>query len=338
MTNRILLIGGGGYVGTELQKVLVEEGYRVRVFDAFWYPKGKWGLDSFPGSETIEYVTGDVRNYPLLEEALIGVDSCIHLACISNDPSYELNPSLAYSVNFEAFRDFIEILNRSSVKKIIYASSSSVYGVKSEPKVSEDLSLEPLTDYSRYKVECEKLLFSNLSSEITFSVLRPSTVCGHSKRQRFDLVVNILTLSALTENIIRVDGGNQFRPNLHIKDMLRSYALVLKSNPQTVNREIFNVAGENLTVNDIAIRVKKIVGSSLGSDVKIEYLPVKDSRSYRVSGEKIESKLGFTPKYSVNDAILEIVQKFTEGIYGDVKSTDYYNLQRMRELFHQVQA
>lgn len=324
----VLLVGGAGYVGTELQRHLVLLGYNVRVYDTLWYSLGRWPIQSFPGANRIDYVEGDVRNLTLIRDSLKNIDACIHLACISNDPSYELDPLLAYEVNFEAFKKLIPIINSSSVKRFVFASSSSVYGVKKELNVTEELSLEPLTDYSKYKVECERFLFDALDPKIEATILRPSTVCGYSRRQRFDLVVNILTLSALRDGVIRVDGGDQFRPNLHIKDMLESYSLVLRANPEKINREIFNVAGENLTVNDIAQRVRALIGPS----VAIEYLPVKDARSYRVSGEKISKKLGFVPKYSVDDAISDIASSYKSGKYGDTNWSQYYNLRRMKEL------
>ena len=231
-TSKVLLVGGGGYVGVELQRLLAESNYQVRVLDTFWYPSGKWDLSDGNFVNSIEYIEGDIRDKEVIRKALHGVDACIHLACISNDPSYELNPDLAKSINFDSFVMFVSEINKSSVKKFIYASSSSVYGVKEEENVTEDLICEPLTDYSKYKVMCEDVALNNVSSEIYLTIVRPSTVCGYSRRQRFDLVVNILTLSALTNSLINVDGGDQFRPNLHIKDMTASYKLLLEANPK----------------------------------------------------------------------------------------------------------
>jgi nucleoside-diphosphate-sugar epimerase len=324
----VLVIGGGGYVGTELQKLLIENGFKVKVYDTFWYSEGKWPIGSFAGQENLQYITGDVRNIDLLKETLEGVDSCIHLACISNDPSYELDPNLAREVNYEAFKKLIPVLNESSLQRFIYASSSSVYGVKQEPNVTEDLSLEPISDYSKYKAACEKSLLDRIKSNITTTIIRPSTVCGFSHRQRFDLVVNILTLSALTKRKISVDGGDQFRPNLHIKDMINCYLKLLTAPIELINREIFNVAGENLTVKDIALRVQKIVGN----DSEIEFLPTKDARSYRVSGEKIARVIGFKPTFTIEDAIADIRDSYLSGAYPDTTWSEYFNIKRMNEI------
>jgi len=218
--------------------------------------------------------------------------------------------------------------NNSSVKQFIYASSSSVYGVKAEENVTEDLICEPLTDYSKYKVLCEEIALNKVSSDICLTIARPSTVCGYSRRQRFDLVVNILTLSALTSSLINVDGGDQFRPNLHIKDMIASYKLLLEANPKIIDRKIYNIAGENLTVMGIAKKVQ----SQIQGSCEIQVIPVLDQRSYRVSGKKIESEIGFIPKYSVDEAISDIKQAFYSDKYLNLKSEIYFNIKQMKLL------
>ena len=327
-TSKVLLVGGGGYVGVELQRLLAESNYQVRVLDTFWYPSGKWDLADGNFVNSIEYIEGDIRDKEVVRRALHGVDACIHLACISNDPSYELNPDLAKSINFDSFVMFVSEINKSSVKKFIYASSSSVYGVKEEENVTEDLICEPLTDYSKYKVMCEDIALNNVSSEIYLTIVRPSTVCGYSRRQRFDLVVNILTLSALTNSLINVDGGDQFRPNLHIKDMTASYKLLLETNPKIIDRKIYNIAGENLTVMGIAEKVQ----SQMQGSCEIQIIPVLDQRSYRVSGKKIQSEIGFIPKYSVDEAISDLKQAFYSDKYLNLKSEIYYNIKQMKLL------
>ena len=328
MNQKVLLIGGGGYVGTELQKFLVENNFSVRVYDSFWYEDGIWDQTELALAAKIEYIRGDVRDLDKLEKSLADVNSVIHLACISNDPSYELNPTLAKSINFEAFRNFIPSVLRSKVDRFIFASSSSVYGVKSEPNVTEDLVCEPRTDYSKFKVLCEEIIVNELSDRVPFTIIRPSTVCGASKRQRFDLVVNALTISALAKKSIRVDGGEQFRPNLHIKDMNRAYLTLLQSPVDTINEQILNVAGENLSVKDIALKVQQ----TLNNGSHIEYAPVVDDRSYRVSGEKIQKLLNFSPEFTVQDAINDIASNYLAGKYSNVFDDKYYNLKVMKSI------
>jgi nucleoside-diphosphate-sugar epimerase len=325
---KVLLVGGGGYVGVELQRLLTESNYQVRVLDTFWYPNGKWSNSDGPFVSQIEYYYGDIRDRKIVNEALKDVDACIHLACISNDPSYELNPNLGKSINYDAFGMFIEEVNNSSVKTFIYASSSSVYGVKEEENVTEDLLCEPLTDYSRYKIMCEELALRDVVKEICLTIVRPSTICGYSRRQRFDLVVNILTLSALTRSEINVDGGEQFRPNLHIKDMISVYKLLLEENPKVIDRKIYNVAGENLTVLQIAQKVK----SQMENNCKINIVPVLDQRSYRVSGKKIAADIGFTPIHTVEEAINDIKQAYLAGKFQNYESELYFNIKRMKFL------
>jgi len=325
---KVLLIGGGGYVGVELQKLLAKSGYQVRVLDTFWYPNGRWDNSDGDFISNIEYIKGDIRYKDVLRNALNGVDACIHLACISNDPSYELNPNLAKSINFEAFQLFTDEINKSSAKRIIYASSSSVYGVKTEEHVTEELSCNPLTDYSRYKVMCEDLALKKITEEKCLTIVRPSTVCGYSRRQRFDLVVNVLTLSALTNSVIRVDGGDQFRPNLHIEDMIQSYKFLLESKIETIDRKIYNIAGENLTVLDIAKKVQ----IQMNKKCEIEIAPVLDPRSYRVSGKKIELEIGFFPRFNVEDAIDDLKKAFYAGKFKNLDSDLFYNIKRMKTL------
>lgn len=327
----MLLIGGGGYVGVELQRELAESGYQVKVLDTFWYENGRWNKSAGSFVDNIEYLAGDIRDNLVLRNALSNVDSCIHLACISNDPSFELDPNLAKSINYDAFVLFIDEINRSEIRQLIYASSSSVYGVKEEENVTEDLSCEPLTDYSKYKMMCESLALSALSKDICLTILRPSTICGYSKRQRFDLVVNVLTISALINSKVRVEGGNQFRPNLHIRDMISAYKILLEVNRDVINRKIYNVAGENLKVITIAEKVVSLINNRCD----IEILPIVDTRSYRVSGEKIRNEIGFIPQFSVDQAIIELQNAYYEKKFQDPTSDIYYNLRRMKYLILQ---
>ena len=326
---KVLLVGGGGYVGVELQRFLAESNYHVRVLDTFWYPNGKWANSDGGFVNQIEYIDGDIRDRDVVNKALIGMDACIHLACISNDPSYELNPNLGRSINFDSFGMFVEEINKSSIKTLIYASSSSVYGVKEEEKVTEELICEPLTDYSKYNARCEEIILNESLNDKVVTIVRPATVCGYSTRQRLDLVVNILTTTALVHNEIKVFGGKQYRPNLHIADMVESYLALLEASPKSINQEVFNIGSKNLTVREIAEAVREEVGK----EIEIQFLETNDLRSYRVDSSKIQKHIGFSPKFTVNDAIKDLKNNF-----GEFKSSDplsdprYINIARMKEL------
>ena len=234
---KILITGGGGYVGAALSDYLIDKGYEVTVYDLFIY-----GKNVFNKRDKIEIINGDIRDINKFEKSINNHEIIIHLACISNDPSFELNPTLGKSINLDAFEPMVLASKKKGVKRFIYASSSSVYGVKSEPNVTENMLLEPLTDYSRFKVDCEEILLRHKEKNFETVVVRPATVCGYSKRQRLDVIVNILTNLAYHNRKITVFGGSQLRPNIHITDMIRSYETLIEANSENVNGEIFNAA------------------------------------------------------------------------------------------------
>jgi nucleoside-diphosphate-sugar epimerase len=326
MKRKVLVIGGAGYVGSELVPQLLKHGYSVRVFDTFWY-----GASALEGISDInlEIWKGDLRDIEEVERALVGVTDVIHLACISNDPSFDLNPTLGKSINLDSFRPIVMAAKKSGVQRFIFASSSSVYGVKSEERVTEELSLEPLTDYSKFKAECEDILFSLASKTFVCTVLRPATVCGVSTRQRFDLSVNILTNHAINRNLITVFGGAQQRPNLHIKDMCRAYVHVLEQETSKIENKIFNVSGENLSLDQIADKVSR----SFNFTGEIVHETTDDMRSYRVDSALIKSSLGFSPAFNVEDAIQDLILAFKNGMFMDpLENSFYFNIKRMKEL------
>jgi len=222
----VLVTGGAGYVGSALVPVLLQAGYKVKVLDLYLY--GEEVLAAVRGNPNLEEIKGDIRDRGLLEKVVLGCDSVIHLACISNDPSFELDPELGKSINYDAFVDLVKVARDGGVKRFVYASSSSVYGIKEEADVTEDLSLKPLTDYSKYKALCEEVLLRERAPGFTVLVLRPSTVCGYSPRVRLDLTVNILTNHAINNGVIKVFGGEQMRPNIHMDDMVRVYQEALQ--------------------------------------------------------------------------------------------------------------
>lgn len=322
--NNILIIGGGGYVGSQLVPDLLKLNYKVDVYDLFIY-----GQDVLDKNSNLKLIKGDIRNIDKLSKIIKAYDAVIHLACISNDPSFELNPKLGKSINLDCFRPLIEICKNSKVKRFIYASSSSVYGIKKEKNVSENLSLEPLTDYSKFKAECEKILLEYKDEEFETVIVRPATVCGYAKRQRLDVVVNILTNLAFNQRKIKILGGEQLRPNIHIKDMSRIYIKILKSEKQLVNGEIFNAGYDNMSVNEIGNSVKKVIGE----DVKIERQETNDNRSYHISSEKIKKTLNFEPKYSVEDAVIDLKQAFEENkLPNSLNNSIYFNIKKMQEI------
>tara|TARA_B100002019_G_scaffold293389_1_gene320672 strand:+ start:8164 stop:9147 length:984 start_codon:yes stop_codon:yes gene_type:complete len=324
MMKNIFLIGGGGYVGSALVPKLLELGYNVAVYDLFIY-----GKEVLENHKNLSLIKGDVRDLKLLETKLKGFDFIIHLACISNDPSFELNPKLGKTINLDCFRPLVEIAKKQNIKRFIYASSSSVYGIKAEKNVIESLSLEPLTDYSKYKVECEKILNEYTSDNFETVIIRPATVCGYAKRQRLDLVVNILTNLAFNNRKIKVFGGEQLRPNIHIEDMADIYLKVLIADKNLVNGEIFNAGYDNFKVMDIALAVKDI----LGDDIIIETYPTDDNRSYHVSSEKIQKTLNFLPKYTIRDAIRDLKLAFMANkLPNSLEDSKYFNIKKMQEI------
>jgi len=323
----ITVTGGAGYVGANLVPKLIRAGYNVKVIDLYLY--GDDVLREVKDSLSLTEIKGDIRSADLLRKHLPGSDVVIHLACISNDASYELNPDLGKSINYDAFAPLVDISKESAVKRFIYASSSSVYGIKEESNVTEDLPLLPLTDYSKYKALCEEILLKKRAPGFVTLVLRPSTVCGYSPRLRLDLTVNILTNHAVNNRKITVFGGLQMRPNIHIADMAQAYIKALEWPDEAIDGKIFNVGFDNFTVSEIAHKVRKVVGE----DIEIVTTPSDDNRSYHVSAEKIKKELGFVATHSVEDAIRDLVAAFKAGrIPNAMKDSRYYNIKTMQEL------
>lgn len=323
----VLVTGGAGYVGAVLVPKLLGKGYRVKVIDLYLF--GAEVLSAVRSHPNLQEVKGDIRDRALLEREVPGSEAIIHLACISNDPSYELDPQLARSINYDAFLQLIAVAKESAVKRFIYASSSSVYGIKEEPEVTEDLPLEPLTDYSKYKALGEEALLAAAADDFIVTIIRPSTVCGYSPRLRLDLTVNILTNHAINKGQITVFGGDQKRPNIHIEDMADLYLFLLEQPDHKIHKKIYNVGYENFKVKELAEKVKY----TLGGDITITYTPSNDNRSYHVSSEKIRKELGFAPRFTIEDAILDLKTAFEAGKIPD-SMTDirYYNIKTMQHL------
>ena len=321
---KVFVTGGAGYVGAVLVPKLLAKGHQVKVVDLYMF--GADVLEGVAANPRLSQVKGDIRDRDLLAREISGYDTVIHLACISNDPSYELNPALSKSINYDAFVDLVEIAKRAGVRHFIYASSSSVYGIKDEPEVTEDLPLTPLTDYSKYKAKCEEYLNGAATDDFIVTTIRPATVCGYSPRQRLDLTVNILTNHAVSRGKITVFGGEQKRPNLHIEDMTDLYLFLLDQPPEKIHRKIYNVGYQNYPVKEIAAMVR----ATLGDDIVIETTPTDDIRSYHVSSRKIKEELGFEAKHTLQDAILDLKRAFDAGLLpNSLEDMRYYNIKTM---------
>lgn len=323
----VCVIGGAGYVGAVLVPNLLAAGHKVTVFDLFIY--GEDVFDAVKDNPNLKLVKGDMRDIAGVEKGMTGCDAVIHLACISNDPSFELDPDLGKSINLDCFRPTVKAAKKVGIKRFVYASSSSVYGVKEGVEVTEDLSLEPLTDYSKFKVACERILTEEREPGFVTVIIRPATVCGYSPRQRLDVIVNILTSHAYHNSKIKIMGGNQLRPNIHIDDMARVYLKSLELPDELVDSAIVNAGYENHSVEAIATMVRDVVGPQ----VTMERVPTDDPRSYHVSSERIKKAWNFTPASTIEDAVRGLVNAFKAGKLKDpMKNPMYYNIKRMQEL------
>ncbi len=319
------MTGGAGYVGSVLVPKLLSAGHRVRVLDLFWF--GRDVLESVATNESLELVEGDIRDRTVLNAAMRGCDAVIHLACVSNDPSFDTDPDLGKSINYDAFPGLVDVAKEHQVGRFIYASSSSVYGVKEEENVSEELPLEPLTDYSKYKALCEDFLLEAREPGFSTLILRPATVCGYSPRLRLDVVVNILTNYAVNRGKIRVLGGMQRRPNIHIEDMTDLYVKTLEWDDNQIDGKVYNAGAENHRVMEIA----EIVRGVVGEHVEIETAPTDDHRSYHISSERIKRDLGFVPQRGIEDAVKDLVDAFANGLITDsFNNPRYFNIETMQ--------
>ena len=309
---KILVTGGCGYVGTKLVVQLLLDGNHIEVIDTQWF--GNF-LESHQNLKVHNF---DIRNIDNIDFS--GFESIIHLANIANDPGVELNQSLSWEVNVLSSQIIIEKAIKSGVKNFIYASSGSVYGVKEELEVTEDLSLVPISTYNKTKMVSERVLMS-YKDLINVYCIRPATVCGYSPRMRFDVSVNILTLQAFKNKNMTVFGGEQTRPNIHIDDMVRVYQFFLEND---LDSGFYNAGFENLKIIDIAKTINKFI-----PDSSIKILESNDPRSYRQSSKKLLN-LGFSPKYKVSDAIDDIIKRLSANTLKDNKNT--YTVEWMKHL------
>ena len=277
-------------------------------------------------SDRLRRINGDIRDEALLRRVLPGHDAVIHLACISNDPSFELDEELSRTINYDCFEPLVIAAKERGVGRFIYASTSSVYGVSEAPEVTETHPLVPLTLYNRYKGMCEPLLFKHQGPEFACVTIRPATVCGYSPRMRLDLTVNILTNHAVNNGKITVFGGEQLRPNLHILDMCDLYELLLEVPDVKIAGETFNAGYQNHSVMDIAKMVRKVVHEEFPEKGEIEIVttPTNDIRSYHINSDKIAARLGFRPRRGIEDAVRDLCRAFKDGRLPDSLTDDRY--------------
>jgi nucleoside-diphosphate-sugar epimerase len=329
--SRVFVTGGAGYIGSVLIPRLLGRGYKVTSYDICYY-----GDNFLPKSNpNLQVIRGDIRDTAKLAGTLAGHDSFISLACISNDASFELDEKLSTSVNLDAFEPMVIAAKKAGVRRFIFASSSSVYGVSDQPDVTEEHPLVPLTLYNKFKGMCEPLLFKHTDASFVGVVFRPATVCGYAPRQRFDLSVNILTNHAVNNGKITVFGGEQMRPNLHILDYCDAVQLLLDAPDEKVANETFNVGYQNMSILDIALLVKRVVEREFPErgEIGIVKTPSDDKRSYHINSDKIRRVLGYIPKHTIEQAVSDLCRAFKDRRFRNSMSDDiYFNVRRMKNL------
>jgi len=331
MTKNVLVTGGAGYCGSLLVPQLLAEGYNVTVYDLLYFG------DSFLPKDNprLKVVPGDIRDVAKLTSVLQNQDVVLSLACISNDASFELDESLSTTINLDAFEPMVVAAKKAGVKRFVYASSSSVYGVSDKPNVTEDHPLVPLTLYNKYKGLCEPLLLKHTDDRFVGVIFRPATVCGYAPRLRLDLSVNILTNHAVTNNKITVFGGSQLRPNLHVQDYADLCKLLLVAPTEKIANQIFNCGYQNMSIMEIAHMVKKVVEQEFPQKAPIDIVttPTDDNRSYHINSDKIKKTLGFTPKHTIEEAVRDLCRAFRDGKIPNSFSDDrFYNVRTLKKL------
>ena len=326
----VLVTGGAGYCGSRLVPQLLARGYKVTVYDIMYF-----GSEFLPRNPDLRVLEGDIRDARKLREACRGHDAFVSLACISNDASFELDEQLSTAVNLDAFEPMVIAAKESGIKRFVYASSSSVYGVSDKPDVTEDHPLVPLTLYNKYKGMCEPLLRRHTDDTFAGVTFRPATVCGYAPRQRLDLSVNILTNHAVNKNEITVFGGSQLRPNLHVQDYCDAVELFLAAPTEHIRDEVFNVGYQNMSIGDIATLVGRVVAEEFPEkgEIPIVTAPSDDIRSYHINSDKIKRVLGFTPQHTIDEAVRDLCAAFREGrLPNSMEDDRYFNVRRLKRL------
>ncbi len=328
---KVLVTGGAGYCGGRLVPQLLSRGYKVTVYDIMFF-----GNQFLPrDNPNLRIIDGDIRDTAKFAAAVAGHDAVVNLACISNDASFELDEDLSTSINLNAFEPLVKAAKKAGVRRFVYASSSSVYGVSDKPDVTEDHPLVPLTLYNKYKGMCEPLLKKHTDATFTGVIFRPATVCGYSPRQRLDLSVNILTNHAVNLGKITVFGGSQLRPNLHIQDYCDAVQLFLTAPADKIQNEIFNVGYQNLSLMQIAELVRRVVAEEMPERKAVDIVttPTDDVRSYHINSDKIKRVLGYTPRHTIEDAVRELCKAFlARKLPNSMEDDRYYNVRLLKRL------
>jgi nucleoside-diphosphate-sugar epimerase len=328
---KIFITGGAGYCGSLLVPFLLNLGYQITVYDIMFF------TDNYlpKNHKNLKVIKGDIRDVKKIENESINHDIFINLACVSNDASFELDENLSTSINLHAFEPMVIAAKKSGIKRFIYASSSSVYGVSKKRNVTEDHELVPLTLYNKYKGMCEPLLLKHTDNNFEGVIFRPATVCGYAPRLRLDLSVNILTNHAISKGKITVFGGDQLRPNLHIKDYCNAVLALIQAESVKIKNQIFNVGYQNLSINEIALIVKKIVEINFPEKkrINIETTKSNDNRSYHINSEKIKNIINFEPKLTIEDAVNDLCEQFKLGIIKNTFEDDiFYNVRTLKKI------
>ncbi len=326
----IFITGGAGYVGSSLIPDLINKNYKVTVYDTMWF-----GSQYEPEkNKNLTVIRGDIRDTENLKKSCLNHDVFLNLACISNDTSYALNEELSKSINFDAFEPMVLAAKSSGVKRFIYASTSSVYGISEEKNVREEHPLVPLTLYNKFKGMCEPLLLKHTDENFEGVIFRPATVCGYAPRQRLDVSVNILTNFAVNKNMIKIFGGDQLRPNLHIKDYCEVVDVLINSDVEKIKNQIFNVGYQNMSINEIASLVKTVVEKEFpDKKINIERVPTDDNRSYHINSDKIADVLGFKPKRTIENAVEDLCNAFKKGkLPNSFEEDAYFNVKQLQKI------
>jgi nucleoside-diphosphate-sugar epimerase len=329
LSKNILITGGSGYVGTRLcERLLKNQNLNLVNYDISLF-----GDEHLPKDKRYKYVKDDLRNTTALNDTINNyeIDTVIHLACISNDPTFELKSDISKQINYDCFEDLVSISKKNNVRKFVYASTCSVYGITDTPNVTEEHELLPMTDYNKYKAECEPILIKYLDDKFTGIIIRPATVCGYSEKMRFDVTVNILTNFAYNKGFIKVLGGEQTRPNIHIEDMCDLYENLIEISFENHNGSIYNAGIENLKIIEIANIIKNIFQKRLNRNIEINIEPSNDKRSYNINSDKIQKELGFKFKRSVEVAVNDLLDNFLNGNLVDTFNSKWRNIEVLKE-------